>query len=55
MGITFVESGRKGLALLDVLLQLRQAGFEQFLFLSRERSDGVNLLNPVELKEKWIH
>jgi hypothetical protein len=54
VGITFVESGRKGLALIDVLLQLGQAGFEEFLFLSRERSDGVNLLNPVELKENGI-
>ena len=37
------------LALLDVLLEIGQAGRQQLLFLSRELTNGVDLLNTVGL------
>lgn len=40
----------ESLAFLDVLLQLRQASLKEFLLLSREFTNGVNLLNTVRLE-----
>jgi hypothetical protein len=45
----------KCLALLDVLLQLRKACIEKFLFLSRDIADGVYLLNTVDLRNKEMN
>lgn len=41
----------KSLALLDILLELRQACLEKFFFLGRKRANRVNLLNTINLKE----
>ncbi len=40
----------ESLALLDVLLQLRQATLKELLLLSREFTNGVDLLNTVRLE-----
>lgn len=39
----------KSLALFNVFLEVRQAGCEEFLFLCRDLSDGVDRLNTVKL------
>ena len=41
----------EGLALLDVLLELGQAGLEELLFLSRELAKRVDLLNTIRLSK----
>lgn len=46
---TQIHLSDKGLALLDVLLELRQACLKESLLLSGERADGVDLLNTVGL------
>lgn len=40
------------LALLDVLLELRQALIDQLLLLSRDRADGVDLFHTIFLEKK---
>jgi hypothetical protein len=40
----------ESLALLDVLLEIGQAGSEELLFLSRELANRVDLLNTVQLE-----
>ena len=48
-----VESRRgldKGLALLDILLQFRQARFQQLLLLCSQLSNGMDLFNTVRLE-----
>ena len=44
----------KGLALLDILLQLGQARFQQLLFLRGQFSNGVNLFNTVQLGGRML-
>lgn len=44
----------ESLALLNVLLELRQTRVEQLLLLSRDWADGVNFLDTVELQTKNI-
>jgi len=44
----------EGLALLDVLLELREAGVKEFLLLSGEGANRVDLLNTVRLQEKRV-
>jgi hypothetical protein len=41
----------EGLALLDVLLELRQASIEELLLLGAHWADGVDLLDTVGLEE----
>ena len=43
------ELGHEGKALLDILLELGQASIEQFLFLRRDRTNRVDLVNTVKL------
>ena len=43
------ELSHESKALLDILLELGQASIEQFLFLRRDRTNRVDLVNTVEL------
>lgn len=45
--------GNKSLALLDVLLELRQASREKFFFFCRDLPNWVNLLDTIDLSKKW--
>ena len=39
----------ESLTLLDVLLQVRQTGFQQFLLFRGDWADGVDLLDTIDL------
>ena len=42
----------EGIALLDVLFEIRQTSLEQFFLLSGERADRMDLLDAVYLEEQ---
>ena len=44
----------EGLALFDVLLELRQASLQELLLRSGERAERMDLLNTVNLFEAWL-